>query len=41
MMYDVLQADQRDDQKSEGSPPAKQIAKEIRKKEANKADIQS
>jgi len=41
MMYDVLQAYEGDDQKSEGSSPTKEIAKEVREKESDKTNIQS
>ena len=40
MMDDVLQADQRDEQDGKGGTPTEEIAKEICKKEADKADIQ-
>ena len=40
MMDDILQTDQSDEQNGKGSAPAEKIAKEICKKEADKADIQ-
>ena len=40
MMDDILQTDQGDKQNGKGSAPAEKIAKEICKKEADKADIQ-
>lgn len=41
MVYDVLQAYEGDDQKSEGGSPTKEIAKEVREKESDKTNIQS
>ena len=41
MMYDVLQAYEDNDQKSEWCAPTKEIAKEVREKEADKTNIQS
>ena len=40
-MNDVLQTDQCDEQNSKGGAPSKEIAKEVRKKEADKSDIPS
>ena len=41
MVYDVLQAYEGDDQKSEWCTPTKEIAKEVREKEADKPNIQA
>ena len=41
MMYDVLQAYEDNDQKSEWRAPTKEITKEVREKEADKTNIQS
>ena len=41
MMNDILQADQRDEQDGKGGTPTEEIAKEVRKEEADKSDIPS